>query len=543
MSVTTKVTQGQRFGRLTVVQDSGQRKGGQIAWTCRCDCGPDEVVVTSRNLTAGRTKSCGGLIGDVLRKRNEAATTHNLPTEVAALAESHGLIVSIADGSVGWNSAVTVFIPACGHERRTNVTEFLRNPTACRRCSKRKSFDELAAVLRPRAITLKSIAYHANAGNASVAHCTCEVCRKEFSRTVGDVSSGNRGCPWCLNIQESYVRVILTANFGGAFQIRVRPKWMGGLELDGWNEEVVLDGKTLAFEYNGRFWHSGDTGDLSKSERKLTLCADNSVILLVVWAPVDRPSIDELMVACQTAVDAAGLELELVRPADDAVAALARLIPARTRGLLTAFGHEAMAYDQDPDRRGYIISKCTLSGETVSQAISSLTAVKGCLHCQAHPARAGRRSEVASQAARKQWADHRRHGTKRSNDKITDEIVAFVRRNPSLTGEPLTAEVLTRFGVKVSASGLQYARSGKTHAHLDAAHPPVRKAAGNYTFDHPAVTLARQLRGEGLSLGKVADRLFELGCGTLGGKKFSAGQIRSFCLLTAPARSNPHTQS
>ena len=68
------------------------------------------------------------------------------------------------------------------------------------------------------------------------------------------------------------------------------------------------------------------------------------------------------------------------------------------------------------------------------------------------------------------------------------------------------AEVLTRFAVEVSASGLQYARSGKTHAHLDALYPPVREAAGNYTLDHPAVTLDRQLRADGLSFDKVSDR-------------------------------------
>lgn len=535
MSVTTKVAPGQRYGRLTANRDSGQRKAGQIVWVCRCSCG-NEAQVTSRNLTAGRTKSCGCLIGEVTRKRNVAAATHDLPAEVATLAEANGLVISIVDEPIVWNSVVSVFNPACGHERRTNVTELLKNPTACRRCNRRMSADRLEQLLRPRGIRLRSIEYSEEAGKPSIAHCTCDLCGEEFSRTVGSLASGNRGCPGCVNIQERYVRVILTANFGGAFQIRVRPKWMGGLELDGWNEEVVIDGKTLAFEYNGRYWHRGDTGDLSKSERKLALCADNDVILLVVWALVDRPSIDELMVACQTAVDAAGLDRQLTRPADGTVAALAQLVPARIRALLESFGHEAIAYDQNPDRRGYIISKCLLSGETVSQAISSLSAVKGCLHCQAHPARAGRRSEVASQAARKQWDDHRRHGTKRSNDKITDEIVAFVRRNPSLTGEPLVAEVLTRFGVEVSASGLQYARSGKTHAHLDAQHPPVRKAAGNYTFDHPAVTLARRLRGDGLSLGKIADRLFELGYGTLGGKQFSAAQIRSFCLLAEPAR-------
>lgn len=49
---------GQRFGRLLVIRDSGERKHGYVIWQCRCDCG-SEVNVISRNLIVGDTKSCG----------------------------------------------------------------------------------------------------------------------------------------------------------------------------------------------------------------------------------------------------------------------------------------------------------------------------------------------------------------------------------------------------------------------------------------------------------------------------------------------------
>lgn len=51
---------GQRFGKLTVVGDSGRRRAGQggVLWTCRCDCG-QEKVVRQDALTGGRTTSCG----------------------------------------------------------------------------------------------------------------------------------------------------------------------------------------------------------------------------------------------------------------------------------------------------------------------------------------------------------------------------------------------------------------------------------------------------------------------------------------------------
>lgn len=49
---------GQKFGRLTVLQSKGLNKHGRGIWLCRCDCG-DETVVTTVNLTTGKTKSCG----------------------------------------------------------------------------------------------------------------------------------------------------------------------------------------------------------------------------------------------------------------------------------------------------------------------------------------------------------------------------------------------------------------------------------------------------------------------------------------------------
>lgn len=53
---------GKRFGKLVVVERAGAHvsKGGQKTpvWLCQCDCG-NEKLATSKNLTSGRTKSCG----------------------------------------------------------------------------------------------------------------------------------------------------------------------------------------------------------------------------------------------------------------------------------------------------------------------------------------------------------------------------------------------------------------------------------------------------------------------------------------------------
>jgi len=96
----------------------------------------------------------------------------------------------------------------------------------------------------------------------------------------------------------------------------------------------------------------------------------------------------------------------------------------------------------------------------------------------------------------------------------------------------MSEEVLKHFAAKVSASGLQHARSGKTHKNLDAQYPPVRKSASPYTKDQPAVKLAKSLRSQGLSLGKISQTLFRKGFRTLKGTAFSAAQVQSFVRLT-----------
>jgi len=64
---------GQRFGRLVAIRPTDQRKGGQVLWECKCDCG-NIVKTVQTSLKAGTTKSCGCLQRDVTAQmgRNRA---------------------------------------------------------------------------------------------------------------------------------------------------------------------------------------------------------------------------------------------------------------------------------------------------------------------------------------------------------------------------------------------------------------------------------------------------------------------------------------
>ena len=49
---------GQRFGRLTAIKLSDERRNGRIVWECKCDCG-SIAFVTTHDLRGGKTTSCG----------------------------------------------------------------------------------------------------------------------------------------------------------------------------------------------------------------------------------------------------------------------------------------------------------------------------------------------------------------------------------------------------------------------------------------------------------------------------------------------------
>lgn len=59
---------GQNFGRLTVLETTGQRKQGAVVWKCKCSCG--NIIYASRaNLEQGNVSSCGCLKRERVSKK------------------------------------------------------------------------------------------------------------------------------------------------------------------------------------------------------------------------------------------------------------------------------------------------------------------------------------------------------------------------------------------------------------------------------------------------------------------------------------------
>lgn len=68
---------GQQSGLLLVLYECGRAKNGQVLWKCRCECG-NECIVGSSKLKNQRTQSCGCRQRDRVR---ECKTIHGLYTK------------------------------------------------------------------------------------------------------------------------------------------------------------------------------------------------------------------------------------------------------------------------------------------------------------------------------------------------------------------------------------------------------------------------------------------------------------------------------
>ena len=74
---------GQKFGRLTVILQSGKGVYSNVLWLCKCDCG-NEITVKSNSLNTNHTKSCGCL-------QRDQVTTHGM-TKSPEYSVWHGML-------------------------------------------------------------------------------------------------------------------------------------------------------------------------------------------------------------------------------------------------------------------------------------------------------------------------------------------------------------------------------------------------------------------------------------------------------------------
>ena len=115
---------GQRFGRLVVLEDSGERSSGAIVWECICDCGTRSKVRSS-SLVKRKTTSCGCYRKELLMEHSQKIKTHNLSRKRIYRIWKHMLKRCYDNKSSNYNFYGKRGITVCD-EWRNDVTEFNR---------------------------------------------------------------------------------------------------------------------------------------------------------------------------------------------------------------------------------------------------------------------------------------------------------------------------------------------------------------------------------------------------------------------------------
>lgn len=118
---------GQKFGRLTAIEATKQRKHGCVVWKCICECGNDEVYVSRANLEQGCTLSCGCLQRENVSKRNKIRQTKNIAGQkfgkLTAIEPTH----KRESGYIVWKCMCE-----CGNETYVNLHNLIsKNTLSC----------------------------------------------------------------------------------------------------------------------------------------------------------------------------------------------------------------------------------------------------------------------------------------------------------------------------------------------------------------------------------------------------------------------------
>lgn len=202
---------GRVFGRLTVIERSGTHRSF-ATWRCLCECG-NETVVTSANLKAGISKSCGCLKNDKARARQ---LTHGMfdTREYAC-----------------WRNMISrCTLPNADRKKRY----FYRGITVCERWL--HSFENFYADMGKRPSDKHSIDRKDNDGNYEPGNCRWAIKTKQTRNRSSNKMIEYKGetlplAEWCdrlrLNYKTIFRRLSVGEDFASAVArpIRKIAKW------------------------------------------------------------------------------------------------------------------------------------------------------------------------------------------------------------------------------------------------------------------------------------------------------------------------------
>lgn len=173
---------GRRFGRLVVLAKTERQTGRCYFWRCRCDCGKEKDVLSSR-LKDGTTRSCGCLIDETLRK------------DVTDRRYGHLTAVRKTEKRGLHNSTIWVWRCDCGAEIERSLRSVSdADDPMCPKCLEQKN-----------KVTMEKIRSKIEKFETGCAQKTVEYIRE--GKPNANNSSGVRGVSWKKDTKKWWARI------------------------------------------------------------------------------------------------------------------------------------------------------------------------------------------------------------------------------------------------------------------------------------------------------------------------------------------------
>lgn len=179
--------QGTRFGRLTVLGDSGQRRDGCILWRCRCDCG-GEILVSSGRLNSAELPNCGCVSQTRPLQRRAEDLTGQTFGELTALYQMES-----TGGRTQWMCRCS-----CGKLHPVRSLDLKKGKIKSCGCKQYSAFKgvDLTGQRFDRAVALYPVR-GPHKGSSAIWRCRCD-CGKEFETSAYSLLNGFTHSCGCL---------------------------------------------------------------------------------------------------------------------------------------------------------------------------------------------------------------------------------------------------------------------------------------------------------------------------------------------------------
>ena len=177
---------GQRFGKLTVTGDSGERKDGSILWNCKCDCGK-EILCRRFELISQSIQSCGCMPKQYASKKQREDLTGRQFGELTVLrpAEKNqrNRVCWVCRCSCGKECTVSALHLKSGHTRSCG----------CKRYAGSFNKKDITGQRFGRLVALYPVTKD-NSSKNTFWHCRCDCGNERDINTVNLVQGRTQSC-------------------------------------------------------------------------------------------------------------------------------------------------------------------------------------------------------------------------------------------------------------------------------------------------------------------------------------------------------------